>query len=85
MVEARDFYQQWKRVDLGGRLQVCNVQINERAWAFFDAQPAGYCHAATWYVVSAKREETRAKRLEMLVDYSARGKRLPMLTPPQRR
>ncbi len=57
----------------------------KRAWAFFQSQPPGYRRVATWYVVSPKREETRAKRLAILIDCSARGERLPMLTSPTKR
>mgnify|MGYP001594625340 CR=1 FL=1 len=60
-------------------------RANKGAWAFFQSQPPGYRRVATWYVVSAKREETRAKRLAILIDCSAREERLPMLTPPQRK
>ncbi len=46
------------------------------AWTFFLAQPPGYRRLATWFVVSAKKPETRAKRLAALIDQSARGRRL---------
>jgi uncharacterized protein YdeI (YjbR/CyaY-like superfamily) len=49
---------------------------NKAAFAFFSAQPPGYRKIAIWFVVSAKREETRLKRLDVLVETSARGKRL---------
>jgi len=43
-------------------------RANKAAWAFFASQPPGYRRIATFYVVSAKREETRARRLDRLVD-----------------
>lgn len=49
------------------------------AWAFFRAQPPGYRKLATWWVISAKREETRARRLEKLIADSAEGRRLGAL------
>jgi uncharacterized protein YdeI (YjbR/CyaY-like superfamily) len=58
---------------------------NERAWAFFAAQPPSYRKTALWWVVSAKREETRARRLRTLVEDSANGRRLRQLTPRPRR
>ena len=58
---------------------------NERAWAFFVAQPPSYRKTALWWVVSAKREETRARRLRTLVEDSSDGRRLRRLTPPARR
>ena len=50
------------------------------AWAFFQAQAPSYRRAATWWVVSAKREETRAKRLKTLMEDSAGERRLRHLT-----
>jgi uncharacterized protein YdeI (YjbR/CyaY-like superfamily) len=42
------------------------------AWEFFQAQPPGYRRTATWWVISAKKEETRLRRLETLIEDSAR-------------
>jgi uncharacterized protein YdeI (YjbR/CyaY-like superfamily) len=50
---------------------------NHAAWKYFQAQPPGYRRLATHYVVSAKRPETRERRLTALIEHSARGKRLP--------
>jgi uncharacterized protein YdeI (YjbR/CyaY-like superfamily) len=55
-------------------------KANKSAWAFFQAQPPGYRKVATFYVVSAKQEETRARRLATLIDDSARGRRLGVAT-----
>lgn len=55
-------------------------QANEKAWAFFQSQAPWYRRTATWWVVSAKREETRAKRLATLIERSAGGLRLAQLT-----
>jgi uncharacterized protein YdeI (YjbR/CyaY-like superfamily) len=52
------------------------LKENKAAWDFFQAQPPSYRKIAFWWVVSAKKEETRLKRLEKLIDYSAQGKRL---------
>ncbi len=49
---------------------------NKAAWKFFEAQPPGYRRQMSWRVTSAKREETRAKRLQILIDASAAGIRL---------
>lgn len=51
----------------------------KRAWAFWSAQPAGYRRTATWWVVSAKQESTRQRRLATLIADSAAGRRLAML------
>ena len=53
------------------------LQQTSAAWEFFAAQPASYRKAISWWIVSAKREETRLKRLAQLTDCSARGERVP--------
>ena len=50
-----------------------------RAWAFFQSQPPSYRKPATWWVVSAKREATRAKRLAQLIADSDAGLRISLL------
>ena len=49
---------------------------NQTAWTFFTSQAPSYQRIAIYYVVSAKQEETRVRRLERLIDTSAKGKRL---------
>jgi uncharacterized protein YdeI (YjbR/CyaY-like superfamily) len=51
-------------------------RANPRAWEFFQAHPPWYRKTALWWVVSAKREETRARRLRTLIDDSANGRKL---------
>ncbi len=46
------------------------------AWAHFMQQPPSFREKAIWWVISAKRESTRATRLEKLIDASAAGRRL---------
>jgi uncharacterized protein YdeI (YjbR/CyaY-like superfamily) len=57
-------------------------RANKRAWAFFQAQPPGYKRTATWWVMSAKREETRLRRLATVIEDSKNELRLSMLRPP---
>jgi uncharacterized protein YdeI (YjbR/CyaY-like superfamily) len=57
------------------------IRKNRKAAAFWDAQPAGYRKLAGWYVMSAKREETRQRRLTILIKDSAAGRRLAGLAP----
>ncbi len=47
-----------------------------KAWTFFRGQPPGYQRVATFYVMSAKQQETRERRLAVLMKSSAEGKRL---------
>jgi uncharacterized protein YdeI (YjbR/CyaY-like superfamily) len=57
-------------------------RANERAWSYFEAEAPWYRRATTHWVVSAKREETRERRLATLIDCSARGKRIGGLERP---
>ena len=57
---------------------------NRGAWAFFQAQPPGYRKVATFYVMSAKREETRARRLATLIRDSESGRRIGLLERPRK-
>jgi uncharacterized protein YdeI (YjbR/CyaY-like superfamily) len=52
------------------------IRKNKAAAAFFDAQPPGYRKVIGWWIVSAKQEETRLKRLKTLIDACEKGKRL---------
>ncbi|MCU1264324.1 MAG: hypothetical protein JWM21_642 [Acidobacteria bacterium] len=52
------------------------LKKNKAAWKFFESQPAGYRKQMSWWVVSAKQEETRLKRLEKLIKESASGRKL---------
>jgi uncharacterized protein YdeI (YjbR/CyaY-like superfamily) len=57
-------------------------RANKAAWDFFRAQPPGYQRLHTWWVMSAKREVTRANRLAALIEISAQGRRIdPMRSP----
>ena len=57
-----------------------SFRANKKAWAFFQAQPPAYRRAATWWVISAKREETRQKRLATLIRDSRNGRTVGPLT-----
>ncbi len=54
-------------------------QANEVAWAFFERQPPSYKRISTHWVMSAKREETRLRRLETLVADSESGLRIALV------
>jgi uncharacterized protein YdeI (YjbR/CyaY-like superfamily) len=47
-----------------------------KAWEFFQRQPAGYRRLAAWWVISAKRRETRHKRLQRLITESRAQRRV---------
>jgi uncharacterized protein YdeI (YjbR/CyaY-like superfamily) len=52
------------------------LQRNEKAWVFFEAQAPSYRRLAIYWVVGAKKEETRLKRLNTLIEASAKGRRV---------
>jgi uncharacterized protein YdeI (YjbR/CyaY-like superfamily) len=51
-------------------------QRDAAAWNYFQAAPPGYRKVVLHWVMNAKREETRAKRLAQLMQACAAGKRL---------
>jgi uncharacterized protein YdeI (YjbR/CyaY-like superfamily) len=57
-------------------------KADKKAWTFYQSQAPGYQRTSTHWVMSAKRPETRERRLATLIDYSRRGERIPMLTSP---
>ena len=65
--------------------QLKRLRANRTAWTFFSAQAPSYRRAATWWVRSAVREETKARRLDALIAHSARGERIPAFVSPKNR
>jgi uncharacterized protein YdeI (YjbR/CyaY-like superfamily) len=59
-------------------------RANEPAWEYFQSRPPSYCKTAIWWIVSAKREETRRKRLRTLIEDSAARRTIRQLTPRRR-
>ncbi len=57
-------------------------RANKRAWKFFQAQPPWYQRTASWWVISAKKEETRLKRLARLIEDSEQGRTIRELRHP---
>ena len=58
------------------------LEADEAARTFWAAQPPWYRRAVVHWVTSAKREETRRRRLAQLVECSAQGRTVPPLTRP---
>jgi len=56
------------------------LKANEEAWAFFQDQPPWYRRTVAWWIISAKKEDTRLRRLDRLIQDSARGRSIPPLT-----
>jgi uncharacterized protein YdeI (YjbR/CyaY-like superfamily) len=60
--------------------QVARLKAIPAAWDWFHAQASSYRRAAAHWVVSAKRPETRERRLARLITDSAAGRPVPPLT-----
>jgi uncharacterized protein YdeI (YjbR/CyaY-like superfamily) len=89
--EARDAkrsgvysFEQRKQIELD-REATKAFKVKPKAWAFFQAQPPGYRRTATFWVMSAKKPETKHRRLTQLIDDSAKGRRLGMLSRPEKK
>jgi uncharacterized protein YdeI (YjbR/CyaY-like superfamily) len=57
--------------------------LEKNAWDFFQKQTPSYRRMAIWWIVSAKKDETRARRLSVLIEDSARGRTLAQFTRPK--
>ena len=57
------------------------LRARREAWKDFEGRPPWYRQAAIRWVMTAKREETRERRLQQLIDASAAGRTVPPLTP----
>jgi uncharacterized protein YdeI (YjbR/CyaY-like superfamily) len=56
-------------------------RANKKAWDWWSEQPPWYRRVTTHWVLSAKKEETRERRLATLIEDSAEGRRIGLLTP----
>jgi uncharacterized protein YdeI (YjbR/CyaY-like superfamily) len=61
-------------------------RANQRAWSYFRAQAPWYQRTSIFWVMDAKREESRLRRLEQLIAASERGEPIkPLAGKPMRR
>lgn len=60
-------------------------RANKKAWEFFQQQPPGYKRLMIYRVMEAKQEETKLRRLAQLIEASAKGERLGVLTTKSRK
>ncbi|MCD9025495.1 YdeI/OmpD-associated family protein [Cohnella silvisoli] len=68
-----------KSIELGSSYEQ-QFKANDKAWNYFESQAPGYRKTAIWWVISAKREETRLKRLTELIQDSEQGKKIAYVT-----
>lgn len=55
------------------------TKANQTAWLFFTNLSPSYKRDSIWWVMSAKKEETRLRRLGILVALSEEGLKIPIL------
>jgi len=65
--------------------QQAQLEADAAAWAWFQSKAPSWRRQATWWVISAKRPETRARRLATLIEGCAAGEGIPQLTRPGQR
>jgi uncharacterized protein YdeI (YjbR/CyaY-like superfamily) len=58
---------------------LAKLKANKRAWSFFQAQPPWYQRTSAFWVMDAKREETRERRLAELIARSAKQEPIKLL------
>lgn len=69
--EAREFSPEFEK----------KFRANKRAWEFFQTEPPSIRKVCIFWVMSAKKEETRVRRLEQLIESSANGVRRGTMVP----
>lgn len=58
---------------------------NRKAWGYFSARAPGYRRLMTFWVMSAKQQATRDRRLATLIAWSAKERPVPLLVPASKR
>ena len=74
----RASYEQPETVTLPAAYQRM-LQANTPAWSYFQAVSPSYRKQVIWWVVSAKREDTRRRRLGILMESCAKSDVIPPL------
>jgi len=64
-----------------GPEEEARLRRNKKAWGFFQAMPPYRRRSVTWWVMSAKKEETRQRRLATIIRDLAAGRPVGVLTP----
>ena len=58
-----------------------SFRTHRRAWTFWLAQPPSYRRTLIWWVVSAKQDATRERRLATVIAASAADRRVDLMKP----
>lgn len=73
-------FEQRRQIRLAPRF-ARQLRANPKAWEFLKAQAPGYQRTVAFWVMSAKQEPTRLRRLATLIDLSGRGRSISPLIP----
>lgn len=76
--DAQDYTSEDRNVALSKEYEE-QIKANEPAWAFLSNLAPSYRRDSVWWVMSAKKEETRIKRLGILIASSEAGLKIPNL------
>jgi uncharacterized protein YdeI (YjbR/CyaY-like superfamily) len=76
-------YEQRRTATLSGSFGT-QFRVNKKAWNFFQSQPPWYRRVSAFWVLSAKREETKLKRLARLIEDSDNQRTIPPLARPEK-
>ena len=55
------------------------LKANPRAWKFFQSEPPGYRRTTVFWVMQAKKADTRKRRFRTMLDRMAKGERMGIL------
>ncbi len=78
-LRRRDYsYEQEQRTM--SEMYIEEFKKNKKAWKYYSDQAPWYQRTSSYWVMSAKKEETRARRLAQLISDSEQGKRLGLMT-----
>lgn len=55
------------------------IKLNKEAWLFYNDLAPSYKRDSIWWIMSAKKEETRLKRVKVLIESSQQGLKKPKL------
>lgn len=75
--ESQGYSSETRRVELDAAYEQ-KFKEHQAAWDNFSEFAPSYIRDSVWWVMSAKKEETRLKRLEILISSSFQGQRVPV-------
>jgi uncharacterized protein YdeI (YjbR/CyaY-like superfamily) len=76
--KSRIYSFEQRNVELTDEMQR-ELRRNRKAWQFLESQPPSYRRAVNWWIMSAKRADTRDRRLATLIGDSAVGRRIQQM------